>query len=59
MYFVYAENLSVKNTWLMVIMIIVTVIVMMKTMGKITIGQILLEKCNYSMANGRASFKGQ
>lgn len=41
------------------IMIIITMITMMITTGKIMVGKILPEKCNYSMANGRISFQGQ
>lgn len=54
-YFGYAEILNIENNWLMVIMIIITMI----KMGKIIIRKILPKKCNYSIENGRASFKGQ
>lgn len=57
-YFGYVENLNIRNTWLMMIMIIITVIMMIITMGKIMIEKILL-KYNYSVINAIVLFKNQ
>lgn len=40
-------------------MITIMITMMIITMEKIMIGKISLEKCNYSMENGKTSFKGQ